>query len=74
MKKRLFLISGLLVLAAGSVTAWGLTHREAAPTFQSAGVDRGSILAKVTATGTLSPLVSVQVGSQVSGRIQEILV
>jgi HlyD family secretion protein len=37
-------------------------------------VERRSIEAKVTATGTLSALVTVQVGSQVSGRIQEILV
>jgi HlyD family secretion protein len=32
-------------------------------------VDRGRIVAKVTATGTLSAIVTVQVGSQVSGRI-----
>jgi HlyD family secretion protein len=36
--------------------------------------DRGRIVAKVTATGTLSALVTVQVGSQVSGRLAEILV
>ncbi|MGV2481254.1 UNVERIFIED_CONTAM: biotin/lipoyl-binding protein, partial [Salmonella enterica subsp. enterica serovar Weltevreden] len=29
-------------------------------------------MARVTATGTLSALVTVQVGSQVSGRIQEL--
>jgi HlyD family secretion protein len=33
---------------------------------------RGPIAARVSATGTLSPLVEVQVGSQVSGRIQEL--
>jgi HlyD family secretion protein len=33
-------------------------------------VERGRIVAKVTATGTLSAIVTVQVGSQVSGRIQ----
>lgn len=32
-------------------------------------IDRGRITAKVTATGTLSALVTVQVGSQVSGTI-----
>lgn len=42
--------------------------------FESAAVVRGPIAARVTATGTLSPLVEVQVGSQVSGRIQELLV
>lgn len=37
-------------------------------------VERGRITARVTASGTLSALVTVQVGSQVSGRIQDILV
>jgi HlyD family secretion protein len=37
-------------------------------------VDRGRIVAQVTATGTLSALVTVQVGSQVSGRIQKLYV
>ena len=37
-------------------------------------MDRRDIQSRVTATGTLSALVTVQVGSQVSGRIQEITV
>jgi HlyD family secretion protein len=35
-------------------------------------VEKGRLVAKVTATGTLSALVTVQVGAQVSGRIKEI--
>jgi HlyD family secretion protein len=42
------------------------------PQFDTARVDRGPLVAKITATGTLSALVTVQVGSQVSGRLQEI--
>ena len=42
--------------------------------FDTGKVDRGRIAARVTATGTLSPLVEVQVGSQVSGRIQALYV
>ena len=42
--------------------------------YQTTPVDRGDIVSKVTASGTLSALVTVQVGSQVSGRIQELLV
>ena len=37
-------------------------------------MDRGTIAAKVTATGNLSALLTVQVGSQVSGRVQELYV
>src|ERR1044071_7688969 len=35
-------------------------------------VERGEVMGRVTATGTLSALVTVQVGSQVSGRISEL--
>jgi HlyD family secretion protein len=42
--------------------------------WETAAVDRGRIVARVTATGTLSALVTVQVGSQVSGRIQQLFV
>jgi HlyD family secretion protein len=44
------------------------------PKFDTAPVERGSLLSRVTASGTLSALVTVQVGSQVSGRIQKLLV
>ncbi len=40
--------------------------------FNTTPVQRGRIVARVTATGTLSALVTVQVGAQVSGRIQEL--
>jgi HlyD family secretion protein len=42
--------------------------------YQTAALTRGPISARVTATGSLSPRVTVQVGSQVSGRVLEVLV
>ncbi|HEY2406597.1 MAG TPA: efflux RND transporter periplasmic adaptor subunit [Polyangiaceae bacterium] len=42
------------------------------PGYQTATLDRGPISAKVTANGTLSALVMVNVGSQVSGRIESL--
>jgi HlyD family secretion protein len=41
--------------------------------FVTEPLSRGKITARVTATGTLSALVTVEVGSQISGRIQELL-
>ena len=38
--------------------------------YETAAVSRGPLQARVTASGTVSALVTVQVGSQVSGRIQ----
>src|SRR5499425_1613960 len=42
--------------------------------FQTTTVTRGPITQAVTATGTLSPVVNVQVGSQVSGNISKLFV
>src|SRR5437764_13511734 len=43
-----------------------------ASNYQTATVTRGPITQLVTATGTLNPMVNVQVGSQVSGNIQKL--
>src|SRR5436305_3874467 len=43
-----------------------------ASNYQTATVTRGPITQLVTATGTLNPVVNVQVGSQVSGNIQKL--
>jgi HlyD family secretion protein len=42
------------------------------PHYETAAVDRGKIAAVVTANGTLSAIVMVNVGSQVSGRIESL--
>ena len=44
------------------------------PPFRLASIDRGPIIASVRATGTLTPVSTVLVGSQLSGLIVEILV
>lgn len=45
-----------------------------AANYQTATITRGSITQAVTATGTLNPVVNVQVGSQVSGNIAKLFV
>ena len=45
-----------------------------ASSYQTATVTKGPITQLVTATGTLNPVVNVQVGSQVSGNIQKLFV
>jgi HlyD family secretion protein len=69
-------IVGVLVLAAAgyAVYHYQFAKPESPLQYETAKVDRGSIVARVTATGTLSALVTVQVGSQVSGRIQKLFV
>jgi HlyD family secretion protein len=77
MKKPLPIVLGLVVLVGGGIGVWKWRQHAAAsavPRYDTVAVDRGPIVAKVTATGTLSALVTVQVGTQVSGRIKEIKV
>ena len=71
MTRRNLIIAAALVLI---VIAFGLTRcaNSDASNFQSATVTRGPITQAVTATGTLNPVVNVQVGSQVSGNIQKL--
>jgi HlyD family secretion protein len=47
---------------------------KAATGYQTGTVSRGAITQAVTATGTLNPVVNVQVGSQISGNIQKLFV
>jgi HlyD family secretion protein len=71
--RKIWLFVGLVALVvAGVVFVIGRRAKPSAIAWTTATVDRGRIVARVTATGTLSALVTVQVGSQVSGRIQHI--
>ena len=63
-----------LILGAIALVYYRRAHSAPVMHYETAGVDRGTIAAKVTATGNLSALLTVQVGSQVSGRVQELFV
>jgi HlyD family secretion protein len=75
-KKKLFWIIGMLgVLIGGFFVYRTVTNQKKnVLRFETARIERGPVIAKVTASGTLSALVTVQVGSQVSGRIKELFV
>ena len=63
-------IIGLLVIA----TAFRQCRQRGAADYQTATITRGPITQAVTATGTLNPVVNVQVGSQVSANIAKLFV
>lgn len=63
-------LSALLLVLLGGWKALALRSNDELPKFITAAALRGPLVARVTATGTLSARVTVQVGSQVSGRIQ----
>ena len=62
------------MLAAGALAAWRLWGAADGPAYEYATVTRGDITRTISATGKLQALVTVQVGSQASGRISEIFV
>lgn len=66
----------LTLLLLGGGVAWGFWYfggtGEEAPDYKTATVTRGDVIQAVTATGTLNPIVNVQVGSQISGRIMKL--
>jgi HlyD family secretion protein len=61
---------GLMASGKGRFAAFGA--RTPRYHLEKGRVERGDLVGRVTATGTLSALVTVQVGSQVSGRIAEL--
>jgi len=70
------LISLLLVVAALAGGAWWWFNKRSAgdqPQLRTAKVERGTLTATVAASGTLAATVQVQVSSQVSGQIREVL-
>ncbi len=72
------LLAVVLLGAAGLAGAawafdfgWGRAPAETA--YRTQAVDRGAIVATVNSTGTISPIATVIIGSQLSGQVVEIL-
>lgn len=76
MKKKTLIIVLSLVVIIAVVLGFTLLKKNSnnKPKYRTDKVTRGDIEAVVTATGTLNPVVLVQVGSQVSGKIEKIYV
>ncbi len=73
MTKRLWLSITALALGASAVSYYQFGAVEAeAPTLRSVEATRGAVVSTVEATGRLEAVVTVQVGSQVSGSIKSL--
>src|SRR2546421_11108469 len=71
------LLSLLVVAVLAGVGVWAYLYTQSignAPKYRLARVERGPLTAAVSATGNLNAVITVQVGSQVSGQIKEIFV
>jgi HlyD family secretion protein len=71
-KKRIAAAAAVVVLAAGGVAIYRRADAKQAPAYRFATVTRGNLESTVSATGALSAVKTVQVGTQVSGQIAAI--
>ena len=71
MRRKILFWLVLLVLVAGGVVGYAYFYkgRQAVVKYRTAQVERGDLSAFVTANGTINPVITVLVGSQVSGTI-----
>jgi HlyD family secretion protein len=75
MKRSLLSLLAVAVTGGAAFFAWSRLHAGShAVKYTTAVATIGDVVATVTATGQLQPVVSVQVGSQVSGLIKELKV
>ena len=76
MFRRYYIAIGLLGLALLLSGAVFVFDGDSVPAkkFQTAKIERGSITKSVSASGRLNPVVTVEVGSEISGQVSELLV
>ncbi|MFZ1989760.1 MAG: efflux RND transporter periplasmic adaptor subunit [Alphaproteobacteria bacterium] len=72
-KKRRWLTYGAIAIAV-IIAGLVLMPKRSAQSYEMGKIERGNLEVKVTATGTLQPLREVDVGAEVSGRIDTVLV
>ena len=73
MKRIVSLVVVAVLVGAG---VWGYLYTQSrgnAPKYRTVRVERGPLTAAVSATGNLNAVTTVQVGSQVSGQIKELM-
>src|SRR5688572_9977235 len=74
-KKTRFAVGAIVVaVAAGALWIYRNAEAHEAPAYRFATVTRGNLESTVSATGALSAVTTVQVGTQVSGQVSQILV
>lgn len=67
-------VFGLCVLLLLGAGIWYWMGGASEVRYRTAKIEQGNLMAVVSASGTLNPVVSVSVGSQVSGQLKEVLV
>lgn len=66
-------VAVVIAAAAGGTWWWTIRAASEKPEYQLTRVERGNITAAVAASGTINPVASVAVSSQISGQLKEVL-
>lgn len=72
--RTVLILGGAVLLAAVGLGLWMGRDRTPKDPYRTAAVERGAITKSVSASGALEALVTVEVGSQISGQIREVRV
>jgi HlyD family secretion protein len=71
--RRLVWLGLVVLVVAGGISAYFYTQsRGNSPKYRTGKLERGPLTAAVSATGNLNAVITVQVGSQVSGQVKEL--
>ena len=73
-KNKIIMASAIVVIAAGILFFWPKGNLNLKQEYETTKVEKDTIKSIVTATGSIEPVTSVDVGTQVSGIISEIYV
>lgn len=71
-RSRWILIAAVVVVAVIGIWWWKARSAGSEPKYRTAEVDRGNIESVVSATGTIRPVIQVEIGSQVSGTVDKL--
>ncbi len=74
MIRQLSLLVVVLAMLGGGAMWWRQEAQPKAPSYRTSVLEKGTITAQVSATGTLQAVTSIDVGSQVSGVINQVYV
>ena len=66
---RLIALACAVVLVAGALAAWWVAVRTEPPRYVTAPATRGDVATSIIASGSINPVITVQVGTYVSGTI-----
>jgi HlyD family secretion protein len=70
--KRFIIVAILVIVVSAGGVVWRTSHKTDLPQYKTEEVKRGDLTVTVTATGTLKPTNSVDVGSELSGTVKSV--